>query len=76
MGRTVAHTLQYRVSVGRTVVLGVLLDSDVEEGGVKPLKSNGDICYGVQHYLCIQVLDQVVVEAGGGREGGREREGT
>ena len=58
-------------------MLGVLLDSDVEEGGVEPLQSDAHVRDGVQHYLCIQVLYQVMVEAGReGREGGREERGS
>lgn len=45
-----------------TVELGVLSDSDVEESGVEPFESNADISDGVQHYLCIEVLYQVMME--------------
>lgn len=44
-----------------TVVCWVLFDSDVEEGGVKPVQSNADVCDGVQDYFCIQVLNKVVM---------------
>ena len=53
-------------------MFGVLLDSDVEECGVQPLQSYADVCDGVQYYLCIEVLNQVVVQAAGR---GRERQG-
>ena len=53
-----------------TVELGVLSDSDVEEGGVEPVQGNADVSDGVENYLCIQVLYQVVVEAEREREGG------
>ena len=49
-------------------MLGVLLDSEIEEGGVQPVQGYGDVSDGVEHYLCIQVLYEVAMEAE--REGG------
>ena len=50
-----------RVGVACTVVSWVLVDSDVKEGGVKPVQCYADVSDGVQHYLGIEVLYQVVV---------------
>ena len=58
--------------MSRTVVLGVLLDSEIEEGGVEPVQSYGDVGDGVQHYLCIEMFYEVAMEAerDGREEGG------
>ena len=45
-----------------TIVPWVLLDANEEESGLEPFQSDGDVSDGVQHYLGIQVLDQVTVE--------------
>ena len=45
-------------------MLGVLFDSDVEERGPQPLQSHRDVSDRVEHNLSIQVLYQMVVEAG------------
>ena len=58
-----AHVLQLLLQLAVAEVLwdaivsGVLLDADKEEGGLEPLQSNGDVCYGAEDHFCIEVLN-------------------
>ena len=64
------------MSVLCTVVCGVLPDTDVEEGGVEPAQCHADISDGMQDYLCIEMLYQVVVKAAGEHSSKNDNQST
>ena len=55
-----------QVSVVSTVVFWVLCDAYVQECGSEPLQCNGNISDGMEHNLCIHVLNQIAMQAGEG----------
>ncbi len=44
-------------------MFGVFQSTDVQEGGADPVKSHVHVRYGMENYLCIQVLHQVCMQA-------------
>ena len=54
-----------QVSEVSTIVFWVLCDAYVQEGGSEPLQCNGNISDGMEHNLCIHVLNQIAMQAWG-----------
>ena len=64
-----------QVSEVSTIVFWVLCDAYVQEGGSEPLQCNGNVSDGMEHNLCIHVLNQIAMQAwGGGNRQGEDEE--